>query len=180
MIFFWLFLIALTFGLLGFLLHAFYFGKQHLVQNLRREVEDMKKALASGEAESQKAWEEIAKTKILIHSLKHQLQQSNETSCVFQSTAMRQGQGIHRTGEKGADTTAVPAWERRESATQLVSEQNECKPGVLADIPDDDLNSGPGLQTPAEGGKTTEIPLWKRNLHNILSTLDKLEKEEKE
>ena len=71
MIFLWLALIALTFGLMGFLLHMHYFGKQKLMRQLGQESESLKKALTLGA-------QEIATARSLVRSLEKQVAQRND------------------------------------------------------------------------------------------------------
>jgi hypothetical protein len=181
MIFFWLSLIALLFCLLGFFLHAFYFDKQQLVLNLRREIESVKKVLATEEEETRKAWEEISKTRTVIHSLREQLKQENVWVRASRCLAMRQEKNLHlpAADDRVRITPALPATEHepRREATLFFQDQSTCKPDVVTAIPDWNPNSTVNPRVRLRDGKGAEIPLWKENLHNILSTLDTLEKE---
>ncbi len=166
MIFFWLGLIALTFGLLGFLLHAFYFNRQKPVEALRKEIDSLNKALALREVETQGAKEEISKTRTLVHSLDRQLEQSNEAMHTLQQVTKRQEEEIRLLQKRGVEipVTAVRA-EERQSAVEAKTE-----------------TAGPDIirtdqRIPAE--EAARVPLWKENLNNVLGMLEQMEKEVK-
>ena len=158
MIFFWLALLALTFGLLGFLLHASYFGRRKSVEeNLNDKIGDMKKALALREIINADAQDDLAHSRMMVKSLERQLEQRNEQLSALQSMTRRQEEEIRLLQQATSEIRLSIA--RTEESSAVAPE-----PGVL----------GP---QPAQDAREQKMPLWKDNLNNILTMLDKLEKE---
>jgi len=159
MIFFWLALLALTFGVLGFLLHAFYFGRRKSVEaNLNDEIQDMKGALALRAKINADIQEDLAHSRNLVKSLERQLEQRNEQMSALQSMARRQEDEI-RLLQQATSEIRLSIARTEESGAAAVQE-----PGV----------SEP---QPAQEVQDQKIPLWKDNLNNILTMLDNLEKQ---
>jgi septal ring factor EnvC (AmiA/AmiB activator) len=182
-IFFWLALIALNFGLLGFLLHAMYFSKQEFTITLGKEIEDLRKKLASREEQLGEVREQISDTRILIHSLKRELKQSNGEMSALQRIARRQEEKIRLLQEKGETIRAAVAPPRqrqddfgttRSTAARPSGSEIEASAAILAVSQDHEGNERIAI----EEGRGVKIPLWKENLDNILDMLDNLEKEE--
>ncbi len=164
MIFLWLALVGLIFGLLGFLLHAFYFGKQDLIKRLSTEIEGLKTNLAFRERGSVDARQEVAETKALVQSLEKQLAQRNEQMRALQAMAQRREDEIRQLQQAASEirTSIVQAEERLNAPPEPVVEKPEPAP-----VPE-----------PAEP-KQQKVPLWKDNLNSILDTLNKIERETK-
>jgi len=164
MIFFWLALVALIFGLLGFLLHAFYFGKQDLIGRLSTEIEGLKTSLAFRERGNVDSQQEVAQTKGLVQSLEKQLAQRNEQMRALQAMAQRQEDEIRQLQQAASEIrmSIAQAKERLNATPEPVVEKPEPAP-----VPE-----------PVEP-KQQKIPLWKDNLNNILDTLNKIERETK-
>jgi hypothetical protein len=77
MIYFWLALVALSFGLTGFFLHAFYFSKREQVEKLQNEMQNMEFRLAMRERGLVHAKEENANAKELVQVLEKGLKQKD-------------------------------------------------------------------------------------------------------
>ncbi len=173
MIFFWLALIAVIFGMLGFLLHAFYFGRKERLQTLSKENEGLKRILAFREKETQDAREEISKARMLIHSLEQQLGQSNDAMQALRQVAERQEEEIRLLQKKNAAAAlAVAGAEDRHSSIaakkEVIVEVPPTPSAIVGESINDQADEGRGM-----------TPLWKENLNNILGMLDKIEKEVK-
>ncbi len=164
MIFLWLALVALIFGLLGFLLHAFFFGQKELVARLNTEIEGLKTSLAFRERGNSDAQQEVARTKGLIESLEKQLAQRNEQMGALQSMAQRQENEIRRLQQAASEIRI---------AIDQAEEQRAPTPAPLVAEPEPEPASQP------KESKQQKIPLWKDNLNNILDTLNKIERETK-
>lgn len=154
-IFVWLSLVALIFGLLGFLIHAFYFGRQEPVvdDSLHNLVQSLNRKLAAREKMNAEAQEEIAKTREMVESLKKQLEQRDEQMSALQAMARRQQEELSLLQGTAAQVKTTGA-------------------GPEAPAP-------PAAQpaAPATEASEQKVPLWKDNLNNILSMLDKLQRE---
>ena len=173
MIFFWLALIAVTFGLLGFLLHAFYFSRQQRLQALSKDIESLKRILTFREKETQDAKEEISKTRLLVHSLEQQLGQSHDAMQALQQATRRQEEEIRLLQKKNAEAALAAAQveelQRSIAAKKEAVTEAPPAPSYIADVSENGQ---------IDGGKDA-TPLWKENLNNILGMLDKIEKEVK-
>jgi len=162
MIFVWLALLAMVFMLLGFLLHAFYFGKRKsLEKSLNGEIQDMNRKLALREKINADAQEDLAHARMLVKSLERQLEQRNEQMNALQNTARRQEEEIRRLQETASEIRKSLAQTEESRTAASAAEYSESVP------------------QPAAGEQERQIPLWKDNLNNILAMLEKLEKETK-
>jgi len=159
MIFLWLSLVALIFGVLGFLLHAFYFSKQEFVEDsMTHLIQSMNRKLAVRERINADAQEEITKTRMLVKSLEAQLEQREEQRKALQGMAQPHQEDI-RLLQKTADEMrrAAPPIDERRTAVPAS--------GVAASI---------------RAKREPIVPLWKDNLNSILNMLDQLQKDTKE
>ena len=168
MIFFLLASIALCFGLLGFLLHAFYFSKAKLAESLVKELESLRGTLAlkqgvmeAKEKEARDAGEEVVRSRAIIQSLSQQLREENGRVDALQRAAQRQDEEISRLHRAAAELRSALI---EAHARQSAYEHSETR-----------LYSGED-----EHGQSAEdqgVPLWKDNLNNLLNMLEKMEKE---
>jgi chromosome segregation ATPase len=160
MIFSLLALVALSFGLLGFLLNSFYFSKHGLLESLKQEIQHLERMLEIREQENANTQQEVEKTGIPVPLLKRHLEEKRNLVNSFQDRAKRQKDQI-RLIEKQFPEISLnldrtegrrqenPTFKPEESASETVPQTKEQK-----------------------------IPLWKDNLNNILDMLNKIEKEE--
>ncbi len=159
MIFFSLALVALVFALLGFLTHAFYFDRKDRIGNLEKEIESLTRMLARRDQAKTEAEQQTAAAKGQIQVLEQRLTQGNEKIRALQTTVQQLGNEIRKLQDAASE---IPA---------AIAQPVELKPAVR------------GMDTPVTTPITSngeKIPLWKDNLNNILETLNKIEKEEKE
>ncbi len=162
MTFFLLALVALIFGLLGFLVHAFYFSKRALVESFREEIQYLERTLEIRREENADAQEEMAETRILLQSLKRQLEEKNKQVASLQDRARSQEEKIGLLEREASEIRLSLAGteERRKENPAPKPEESASEP-----VP----------QT-----KERKIPLWKDNLNNILDMLNKIDNEGKE
>ncbi len=173
MIFFWLALIAVTFGLLGFILHAFYFSRQRRLQALSKAQESLQRILAFREKETQDAKEEISKTRMLVHSLEQQLGQSHDAMQALQQAVKRQEEEIRLLQKKNTEAAlAVARAEELQRPIAVKKDEATEAPPAPSYLADESENN-------QIAGAKDVTPLWKENLNSILGMLDKIEKEVK-
>ncbi len=181
MIFFWLALIALSFGLFGFLLHDFYFSRQQLIRSMRKELDDLNQALASSNKETSAAQKQISKATMLIRSLEQQMEQSNKEISTLKQATRRQEETIRLLQRIGAEirSTAFQTETRRSDieTVRSASRPHDSLVDGISAISEANRDSQGRENAKSEEGKGLKIPLWKENLNNILSMLDEIEKE---
>ncbi len=178
MIFFWLALIALSFGLFGFLLHDFYFGRQQLIRSMRKELDDLNQALVSSNKETSAAQKGISKATMLIRSLELQMEQSNKEISTLKQATRRQEETIRLLQRTGAETAFQTDTRRCDIETvRSASQPHASKVDGISAISEANRDSQGRENAKSEEGKGLKIPLWKENLNNILSMLDEIEKE---
>jgi septal ring factor EnvC (AmiA/AmiB activator) len=156
MIFFWLALVALVFGMLGFFANALYFGKKDRVQNLEKEIESMTRVLARRDHAKTEAEQQEAAAKSRAKSLELQLVQGNEEVGALQARIRQQEIQI----------------------LQLQDALSECR--IALDQTVEPKNAEPETgqsEAGAVAGGNEKTPLWKDNLNNILEMLDKIKKD---
>lgn len=175
--------IALSFGLLGFLLNAFYFSKAGVVDNLAKELEQLRKILKDKEKRTREAQEEVARSRVQIHLLEQQLDQRNKECNALHFMTLRRDEEIRRL-KKIAEEMWLPSIQT-EDGSNAGEQPNPA-------FSQNELEANPSraylklLQSPASAardaageGENQHIPLWKKNLNDILSILDTIEKEVK-
>jgi chromosome segregation ATPase len=159
MILFWLALVALIFGVLGFFANAFYFNKKDRVQNLEKEIESMTRVLARRDHAKTEAEQQEAAAKSRVKSLELRLAQGNE--------------------EVGALRARI-----RQQEIQILQLQDALSGGCIAvDQTVEAKNAAPETDQAAVGAvarSNETTPLWKNKLSNILEMLDKIEKDGKQ
>jgi hypothetical protein len=152
MIYFLLGLVALIFALLGFLVHAFYFGTENLTKSLGKENQLLRQKLKDREEENAGAREEIAITRILLQSLERQLEEKREQADSLQNLALQQQDTILLLQNNGSSAIHFAnGAERAESPKE---------------------NPMPVYASQAKGQAAS---LWKDNLDNVLEVLNKIE-----
>jgi hypothetical protein len=162
MIFLMLAAVALIFALLGFLLNAFYFGGS---QKISEELEKLQKAVHHANQGAWDAREETAVARTLVRSLEAQLEKRSSEMHVLEKISRRQEEGITLLQKAVAEIRAA----LKERERIRAPEQNAAQPIVSV--------MGAVDRAPESGSDgTQDIPLWKNNLNNILSMLEKLEK----
>lgn len=159
MIFFWLGLVALTFTALGFFTHAFYFGKHEFIKKLSADIQSLQNKLAFRERANSNAQDEIAKTRLLIHSIEQQLEQREAELQLLKNTAQKKDAEIRNLQKQSIESERITASKQDISWSAGAASPVEVPPAVEPEP------------------KDTKIPLWKDSLNNILGVLDKIEKE---
>jgi chromosome segregation ATPase len=129
-----------------------YFGKQKLMRHLGQESEGLKKALTVGA-------QEIATARLLVHSLEQQLAQRNDEMNMLKSMAKQQEKDLRLLQER-AEERLNSVGRPLPTPAESKLEESQAPLGVKQEFT----------------GSVQEIPLWRENLDNILSTLDKMEK----
>ena len=158
MIYFWVALMALTFTALGFLIHAFYFSKEELVQRLYHELQTAENRLAFRERGIANAQAAIAKTRMLVQSLERQLATREEQLESLKDSAQYQDEEIR-------------ALRKVTGELRRIHEKDERKEALAEpDFIDSQYSTEPELED-------QKIPLWKDSLNNILSVLNNVENE---
>jgi septal ring factor EnvC (AmiA/AmiB activator) len=156
MILFWLALVALVFGTLGFLAHAFYFDKKDRIGNLEKEIDSMTRVLARRDQAKTEAEHQVSAAKSRLKTMELQLVQGNEEVMALQARIRQQEFEILQLQNALSEVCITPA--------QTLDPKNAA-PEI-------------GQAEPAEvAGSNAKIPLWKDNLNNILETLGKIEKD---
>jgi septal ring factor EnvC (AmiA/AmiB activator) len=155
MIFFWLVLVALVFGVLGFLMHAFYFNRQERVENLEKEIESMTRVLARRDRAKTEAEQQSAAAASRIKVLELKLTEEKEQRSALEARLRQQEDEIRE--------------------LRLVASRDLIKAAEIVEQKNERSEMGQPMQAEVAGsGRKT--PLWKDNLNNILSMLDKFEK----
>jgi chromosome segregation ATPase len=156
MIFFWLALVALVFGTLGFLAHAFYFDQKERVATLEKEIESMTRVLARRDLAKIEAEQEAAEANGRIGLLELMLTEGSEERSALQARAREYEDEIRKLREAAAENqrSVVPTAEQKSVPLEI---------------------SAP-VQAEA-AGSDQKVPLWKDHLTHILNLLDKIERE---
>ncbi len=113
MIFLLLAAIGLIYGVLGFLLHAFYVSKAGLARRLETKLEASRKEIEHKEREAEEAREQITAADSRIRTLNQQLQDRGKDLEALRRTIQRQQQEIEilrQTAVKGNDHQQTPLW----------------------------------------------------------------------
>jgi chromosome segregation ATPase len=157
MVFFWLALVALVFGLVGFLAHAFYFDKNVRVGTLEKEIESLTRMLARRDQAETDAEQPAVAARNHVQSLVRQLAERSEQISALQTKVQSQESEIRQFQQRASELRMpIAQIEERHNPAQ---ETDECHQVPVAEI-------------------NGNIPLWKDNLNHILGMLDKIEKEE--
>jgi hypothetical protein len=153
MIYLMLSAIALSFGLLGFLLHAFYFSKSRIVGNLTRELDQLGRILREKETKVQAAREEIAGYHIEIRLIERLLAERNKELNLLHSKALRLEEELRGLRRISGDThfSIVP-----------LDSLRELRPTPSAGVNEE---------------KNQDSHLWRKKLNAILHILDAIEQE---
>jgi TolA-binding protein len=156
MIFFWLALVAMVSGTLGFLAHTFYFGRRERVITLEKEIGSLTRILALHDQARTEAEQRSDAASGRIKSLELKLTEESEKRGALQARVLLQEEEIRELKEVASGDPI--------RAAEIV-EQKSAMPEIKQPIPAEISGSG------------RKMPLWKDSLNNILSVLDKIEKE---
>jgi hypothetical protein len=144
MIYFWLALVALSFGLTGFFLHAFYFSRRDQVEELLNEVQNIDFRLALKERGIAYAQKEAAKAKALVQTLGKELAQRGGEIETLKNRIQRREDEI-RLLQKSA-SNAPPAAENPKEGIPLWRVHLNNLLGVLDKIEEETAAQTPGLE----------------------------------
>jgi ribosome-binding ATPase YchF (GTP1/OBG family) len=180
MIYLMLAAIALFFGLLGFLLNAFYFSKAEMVENLTAEIDRLRRMLRESERKNRNLQEQFGQVQAQINLLESQLRQRNEEFGVLYFMALRRDEEMGRMQRNAAEKSSPVICEVNSPEDDKAKE-----PAFLADeikarpapphlrlVPVSDSRAAESAVTSG----VPDTPLWKRKLDNVLSILDAIEK----
>jgi chromosome segregation ATPase len=156
MVFFWLALVALVFGVVGFLAHAFYFDKNGRVGILEKEVESLTRMLARRDQAKSDAEQQASAARGRVQSLVRQLAERSEQISELQTKVQSQESEIQHLQQRASELR-MPIVQTEEPRNPA-PETEDCRQVLGAEI-------------------NGHIPLWKDNLNHLLGMLDKIEKE---
>jgi len=170
-------LLALIFSSFGFLLHAFYFGDSRQ-RRLTKELHDLQQELEQKDRELLQNEEASQKAVRIIHSLEKQQQQKAVEMDHLKQLAARQDKVIEML-QKDAEEIRAAVSGSAKSVKSVQEALSTVAPLSQPPIPIREHQQRPRQEMPAPAPVPdhADAPAWKENLDNILSILDKMEKE---
>jgi len=184
MIYLYLVLLAATFGVLGFLFHAFCF-QVNGDNEAKHKSEALQKELRERQSELKEAREKIVKTTANVRGLEQQVKQRDEETEKLRKTASRQDEAITALQKEAATIRAALAAQKKGPDAPAKVRLPAQAPHAAAATPAQDPKVAPKVEgdkagqkpPPSPGTAQSGVPAWKENLENIVDILNAMEKD---